>query len=118
MIDSNVIPMLKIAEGSGNPCIKNAIKNAHQQKIWNSHKYTKKQTKNDFNNPIVNAHCTFEPIFLSTEHISSQFQTHLSRNFVFLKHTLYILYVLVKTTGQDTEQILYVSNIIFPAIFL
>ena len=34
----------------------------------------KTKQKNDFKNPIVNAHCTFESIFLSTVHISSQFQ--------------------------------------------
>ncbi len=59
------------------------------------------KTNHDFNNLIVNAHCTFESIFLPTEYISLQFQTNLSRNFVFLKHSLYILYVSVRTQNRS-----------------
>ena len=59
------------------------------------------KTNHDFNNLIVNAHCTFESIFLPTEYISLQFQTNLSRNFVFLKHSLYTLYVSVRTQNRS-----------------
>ena len=69
----------------------------------------KNQQKNDFKNPTVNAHCTFESIFLPTAYFLT-ISNKLSRNFVFLKHTLYI---------PCTLRTLYVSNYynLFPAAY-
>ena len=70
----------------------------------------KNQQKNDFKNPTVNAHCTFESIFLPTAYFLT-ISNKLSRNFVFLKHTLlYTLY------AQDFAFVRFKDNL-FPASY-
>ncbi len=64
---------------------------------------------------IVNAHCTFESILLSTAHISSHFQTNLSRNFVFLKHALYTFYCTYPSELR-TDPVRFKSNTIYISI--